>query len=248
MIHARHPLVATVFLHHLEGAAVTPCLSEVREIAHGLVRVGFEPPSWRDVVAGARPSRNEVEEFEWGCGAGWQHEAGARVERHHRDLHIFPRLADLAKALVAIPRRAWEWSGFLHQSHVSDHPIGFPPLPPPLVASPSTPPLDIYGHHRAACARAGVLGRRGFALESVVARICREAGGRVSTNVLLRDLDLHAPIAADGRRLEVAVDGLPLFGGAQLAVDTTLVSALHCAEISRTCWTSCQISSGGSGC
>ena len=32
----------------------------------------------------------------------------------------------------------------------------------------------------------------------------------------------------DARRLEVVVDGLPLFGGAQLAVDTTLVSALHC--------------------
>ena len=104
-----------------------------------------------------------------------------------------------------------------------------------------------------------------------MARVCREAGGRVSTNVLLRVLDLHAPIAADGRRLEVAVDGLPLFGGAQLAVDTTLVSALHCdgtarrgaahnegvaismaeregTEISRTCWASSQISSGGSGC
>ena len=60
-----------------------------------------------------------------------------------------------------------------------------------------------------------------------------EAGGRVSTNVLLRDLDLHAPVAADGRRLEVAVDGLPLFGGAQLAVDTTLVSALHCDGTAR---------------
>ena len=33
MIHSRHPLVATVFLHHLEGAVVTPCLSEAREIA-----------------------------------------------------------------------------------------------------------------------------------------------------------------------------------------------------------------------
>ena len=43
----------------------------------------------------------------------------------------------------------------------------------------------------------------------------------------------HAPIAADGRRLEVAVDGLPLFGGVQLAVDTTLVSALRCDGTTR---------------
>ena len=109
MIHARHPLVATVLLHQLEGAAVTPCL---REIAHGLVR-GFEPPSWRDVVAGARPARNEVEEFEWGCGAGWQHEAGARGEAPQRLAHL-PSSRRPSKGIVAMPMRAWEWFGFLH--------------------------------------------------------------------------------------------------------------------------------------
>ena len=45
---------------------------------------------------------------------------------------------------------------------------------------------------------------------------------------MLRDLDLVLPQGADGRRLEVVADGLPLFDGAQLAVDTTLVSPLHC--------------------
>ena len=72
-------------------------------------------------------------------------------------------------------------------------------------------PIDSFGHHRAACARAGVLGRRGFALESAAARICREAGGRVGTNRMMRDLDLPV-LATDSRRLEVVVDGLPLFG------------------------------------
>ena len=86
--------------------------------------------------------------------------------------------------------------------------------------------LDVFGHHRASCALAWVLGRRGF-VENITTRICREAGGRVSTNVLVRDLDLPVPVN-DTRRLEVVVDGLPLFGGAQLAVDSTLVSALHC--------------------
>ena len=87
--------------------------------------------------------------------------------------------------------------------------------------------LDVFGHHRAACARAGVLSRRGFALESNIARICREAGGRVTTNVLLRDLDLEIADRADARPLEVAVDGLLLFGGAQLAIDATIVSPLR---------------------
>ena len=61
----------------------------------------------------------------------------------------------------------------------------------------------------------------------MLAKICREAGGRVATNVMVRDLDLALPHVVDGRRLEVVVDGLPLHGGAQLAVDTTLVCALH---------------------
>ena len=71
---------------------------------------------------------------------------------------------------------------------------------------------------RAACARSGVLAGRGWALESAVARVCREAGGRVTTNVMIRDSDLTQPGVADARRLKVVADGLPLFGGAQLAV------------------------------
>ena len=65
-------------------------------------------------------------------------------------------------------------------------------------------------------------------MESATARVCREAGGRVTQNVMVRDLGLAEPQPADGRRLEVVVDGLSLFGGCQLAVDATIVSALYC--------------------
>ena len=71
------------------------------------------------------------------------------------------------------------------------------------------------------------MGRRGFALESAAARVCREAGSRVVTNMFVRDMDLGVPVAGDNRRLEVVVDGLPLHGGVQLAVDTTLVSSVR---------------------
>ena len=81
--------------------------------------------------------------------------------------------------------------------------------------------IDPLGHHRAVCSRTGALGR-GFALESALARVCREASGRVATNLFVRNMDLGVTRAGDNRRLEVVVDGLPLFGGAQLAVDTTL--------------------------
>ena len=95
-------------------------------------------------------------------------------------------------------------------------------LPPVSRSCRCGRPLESRGHHRAGCSRAGVLGRRGFAVESAGARICREAGARVSTNVFVRDLDLAAPNVHDARRLEI----IPR--GAQLAIDTTLVSAHHC--------------------
>ena len=60
-------------------------------------------------------------------------------------------------------------------------------------------------------------------MESAAARICREAGARVSLNVRVQDLDL-LPL---GSQVEIIADGLPLFHGAQLAVDTTMVSALR---------------------
>ena len=63
----------------------------------------------------------------------------------------------------------------------------------------------MFGHHRAACAAAGVLGRRGFPLEVAAAQVCREAGARVSTNLHVRDMDL-AEFNLDGRRLEVVAD------------------------------------------
>ena len=61
---------------------------------------------------------------------------------------------------------------------------------------------------------------------SAVASIRREGGG-VGTNVLVRDVNLGVMNHLDGRRLEAIADGLPLIGGGQLAVDTTLVSALR---------------------
>ena len=79
----------------------------------------------------------------------------------------------------------------------------------------------------AACAVAEVLGSRWFALESAATRVCREAGGRVTTNSRIQDMDIVAPNQLDERRIEVLADVLLLFHGAQVAVDTTLVSALR---------------------
>ena len=70
-------------------------------------------------------------------------------------------------------------------------------------------------------------GEEGFPLECAAAQVCREAGARVSTNIPVREMDLAAHHNLDGRRLEVVADGLTLWHGAQLAIDTTLVSPLR---------------------
>ena len=49
----------------------------------------------------------------------------------------------------------------------------------------------------------------------------------VATHVLVRNLNV-APVRLHERRIEVIANGLPLWGGVQLAVDTTLVSPLTC--------------------
>ena len=73
----------------------------------------------------------------------------------------------------------------------------------------------------------GYWGEGGFPLEVAAAQVCREAGVRVSTNLHVRDMDLTEFNNLDGRRLEVVADGLTLWQGAQLAMDTTLVSPLR---------------------
>ena len=60
---------------------------------------------------------------------------------------------------------------------------------------------------------------------------------------MVRDLDLAIGGFIDGRRLEMFVDGLPLFGRAQQAVGTTLLSPLRCDG--SVCRKGCWSSSGG---
>ena len=245
MIRQRHPDVAVQLVHQLEGHPDTPCLQAAADAARSLHGVlGFIPPSWEALSHGVRPEPLQPDEFEPGCQRGgcstrqlpgWRFSSGTRTSptgwttcRRHWSV---PREVSVLALSTCPLCRVTRLEPHLFRVRLLRR------LRLPLTLSGRSCrcglPLDSSGHHRAACARAGLLGRRGFALESVAARICREAGGRVTTNVMFRDLDLAAPNMFDARRLEVVVDGLPLFGGVQLAVDTTMVSALHNGEARR---------------
>ena len=201
---------------------------------------GFEVPSWSALAAGLRPLPRNPEDHEPGCPRqGWQHEAASRVERQFRSAVLFPSLCDSDRALMrsqsgpgaGVALSATPSSALTRIESALFRVLLLRRLRQPLPLTKRLCScgrlLKFRGHHRTACARSGVLSRRGFALESAAARVSREAVARVATNVMVRDMDLNAPNARDARRLEVVADGLPLYGGAQLAVDTTLVSALR---------------------
>ena len=92
-------------------------------------------------------------------------------------------------------------------------------------------PLDPPGDHQALglvlCGVGDVRSKR------AAARVCREAGARVTCNALVRDLNV-AVARFDDRRIEVIANGLPLWNGAQLAVDTTIVSPLTANGVARS--------------
>ena len=205
MIRCRHPEIADEFLHELDGGTEAPCLAEAAQAARNLVGVmGFDPPSWHALIRGAQPPLPSPADFEHGFRTGWQHEASSRVERSHR-AQLFPRMGDASRALVR--SQAGPGTGLSLSTCLTCRVISFEsdvfrttllcrlqlPLPLTVRTCWCGRPLDVYGHHRAACPRVGVIWTE--------------------------------PHGGDGRRL--VVDGLLLFGGAQLAVDTTLVSTLH---------------------
>ncbi len=109
------------------------------------------------------------------------------------------------------------------------------PLPLlPSVCEGCGAPVDKLGHHLTACMPSGRVRARAGSVETTVAQICREAGGRVRTNVLLKDLNASVA-ASDERRLEVVASGLSAFGGAQLASDVTVRSVLRRDGSQRPC-------------
>ena len=137
----------------------------------------FEPPSWRALCRGARPPDRDAVEMEPGTvRRGWQHEAASRVERET----ILPFLDAPGQALLR--SQSGPTSGAALAAAPSNYSTRIDadlfrvlllrrlrlPLPPVSRACRCGHLLDSFGHHRAAYSRAGVLGRRGLALESAV--------------------------------------------------------------------------------
>ena len=197
----RHPTVENLFVHELEGAreGALGVAAEARRAVTGVL--GFDPPTWED-LPGVDDDGNMWQRRRWSINTG---------RRSHRAQVRSQAGPGADMALSAAPTH--------YLTRIPPHlfrvvllrRLRFP-LPLSLHTCRCGCQIDKFGHIVCTSRR----------------RVCREANGSFTTNVMVRDLDLGDPQAADGRRLEVVVDGLHLFGGCQLAVDATVVSALHC--------------------
>ena len=211
MIKAWHPEVADsiLLLMHQDGPpslmAASRAAGELRGVS------GFDPPSWQDLANGARPPYHDLDDQEPGVVRhGWQHEAASRVERDVRERRLMPFCAHRVDRL-----QAW------HSA---------PPLPA------SSPALIRICFGCCFCVVYVSLcpSRRVPQLGVGASRV--RSGKRCRSNLPRRGSQSHRQHdgeghnARDARRLEIVADGLPLFGGVQLAVDTTLVSPLHCDD------------------
>ena len=239
MIHQRLPDVAHTIVESLDGRReVGGCLGELRAVTTVLDTQGFiGRPSWVELRGGCRPPpANFVELGEW--PHGWQF-ASSVSELHFRKTVV------LAQSCPS------------HQAHLRSHSGGGSsnvlhgcPTKPEFAVEPNLfrnlilerlkLPLAVtdatcecgapwtVGKGRAACSQSGRLHTRAVAPEKTLARVCREAGAIVRTNVKNRDMNI-AVRADDERCIEVVAVRPPSVPCAQLAVDITL----RCAFTSR---------------
>ena len=183
---------------------------------HSLVGVrGFEVPSWRALAAGLRP--RDPEDFQ----TEWQHEASSRIEQEHRET-LFRVMEEPQRALLR--SQGGSGTGAALQTCPTCPLTRIDPLCSVFcccdVCGVAVHSILVVTTEQLAQEQ-GSWEDEGSRWTSAAARICRGGGAR-------RDMDLAAPNPGDARRLEIVAGGLPLFGGAQLAIDTTLISTLHC--------------------
>ena len=89
--------------------------------------------------------------------------------------------------------------------------------------------LDRFGDHWCACMRSGRVQRRAKPVEVTWARVLREAGREAGATVHCQHLLRHTTLPVDGednRRMDVVVNGLPLYHGRPLFCDATVRSPL----------------------
>ena len=229
--------MSSAIVEELEEGPTTPCLVELDRAASLLRREGFAlMPTWAELAEGARPPprQDTTDAGEW--SQGWQFWASSAREHYFRRWSCGFEGAGAARfrsrsgpgaaaVLGGCPTRPeFTLDAPAFRTLVLDRlALALPAVA--LRCEGCGEQVDSEGLHYTCCTRTGRIRRRAMPIERSVARICREAGATVRTNVLLRDMNIGVA-ADDGRQLEVLAQGLPCFAGAQLAIDVTLRSSV----------------------
>ena len=222
VLYNQAPQHAETLLHQLQHPTeAPPAVQAAITAANDLQEHGFTVPEWEALATGStqippQPSRDSPTHHR-----GWQHGA---VHAYHTSFEasLQPRLDPASQALLASQQGPHASRSFTTIPYNTD--TQYPThlfrilmlrrlrLPIPLTARHCRcrRTLDTYGDHRAACAQSGILRNRSTPLERAAARMCREAGARVTTNTLLTDLNLDHIHRQDDRRIEVIANGLPI--------------------------------------
>ena len=244
-ISLRDPELAATAARRLQRPhEAVPSLAALQAAAHTLAGAGFQAPRWDQLAHTPCPLPEQPDDQPTDFTRGWQRSASFALDAAFAasltgrldpssiallDSQSGPFAAKVLTALPTSPELRLEPASYrvmlLRRLRLQ--------LPLVPAFCPCRRRLDALGGHRASCPRSGLLRSRAVPLERAAARVCREAGATVATNVLLRDLNLVVVQRQDERRIEVIANGLPLWSGAQLAVDTTLVSALDSAGQAR---------------
>ena len=238
ILHAQAPPLAATIRHQLtHPQEATASVRAAIHSAEHLRQHGWEPPAWdqllnREILPGPH------QDFETpALGRGWQ-QAATRVCNRSFRTELIQAVDPASHSMLESGPNASRPFTTIPYNQSTTYPshlfrtllLRRLRLPLPLSARQCRcrRALDLLGDHRAACPlpQAGILRSRGVALERAAARICREAGARVTTNTRVADLNLAQVTRQDDRRIEVIANGLNLWGGAQLAIGTTLVSPL----------------------
>ena len=240
----RDPELAATAARRLQRAdEAAPSLAALQEAAQTLAGAGFQAPRWDQLAHTPCPLPEQPDDQPTDFTRGWQRSASFTLDAAFA-ASLTGRLDPSSVALLESqsgPFAAKVLTALPTSPELRLEPASYRVmllrrlrLQLPLVPAfcPCRRRLDALGDHRASCPRSGLLRSRAVPLERAAARVCREAGATVATNVLLRDLNLVVQ-RQDERRIEVIANGLPLWSGAQLAVDTTLVSALDSAGQAR---------------
>ena len=251
----RTPVVAATIQHLSANPSTAPRQVQAAQAARrALQDHGWEPSAWQQLV-GERPPPSQATAIDGLTQPRWQQHAtfsfttAARAQVYSTldsqgmlDPQTGPHAS---RAFATIP---YTTIPYTTEVTCPDHIFRILMLrrlrlPWPLTerACRCRRTLDPLGDHRAACSRAGVLRSRGVPREHAAARVCREAGARVTMHARLANLNVPAVQRVEDRTIEVIATGLPLWHGSQLAIDTTLVSPLTGAAQPRRRGGQCSI-------